>query len=578
MPIPPVASPTRASRTAVRGVRALFGWLALVGCSPTNLGTPPPDDGLFFPGGMLLDPRGGAARDPETGKPPAKRWLFVANGNNDLSYSGGTVVAVDLDAFFAAWTHDDRTFAVDPYCDDPDDEDDDDMLDDPDEEIDRCVQNVGSETTHERPCRRLALRPSVVECDEAPFVKRTAYVGDFATLITSSCEVPAGGGPCDDTRLWLPVRGDPSVTYIDLIPYTARDDDGDLLPGFTEEDDDGVDFRFDCRTDNDDDAPIGEPRRCGESHQLKYLRDKDDLPEIDREPFTMLVSETERLAYVAHSDSEALTVIGLDGLRRGDRYTGFPAIIDGAGLFADPGGLVGGFGLAQRPCSLPDNAPSITNGCTRPLVYGGYRYLRALASFTVQGVDDPDVDCLEPEDDLDAPGEVICDPLVRSVQRLFPGGLDAQSTGLRAVLGDMAFGDDRGDELFIVQTSPGALLKLDTSLGRDGEPVDTPSGPPLELCDEPTRFKLWRDGGQRFAFVSCFRAALLYVVDLDAFRVVDTILVGTGPYEVEVDDARDLLYVGNTLERSISVIDIARTRITRFREIARIGLQDPFSR
>ena len=89
--------------------------------------------------------------------------------------------------------------------------------------------------------------------------------------------------------------------------------------------------------------------------------------------------------------------------------------------------------------------------------------------------------------------------------------------------------------------------------------------------------KLWRDAGQRFAFVSCFRAAYVFVVDLDSFRVVRQIRMGTGPYELEVDDARDVLYVSNTLERSISVIDLSRTRPTRFQEVARIGLQDPFS-
>jgi hypothetical protein len=560
------------------GLRAcvLLGLAALCGCENANLGTPPPEDGLFFPGGMLLDPRGGAARDPETGGPARKRFLFVANGNNDLSYSGGTVVAIDLDAFYASWTADEETMAVDPYCPDPDGDDD----------IDRCVQNVGTRTSPERPCRRLALRPNVVECDESAFVKRTAYVGDFATLLRSSCEVPPGGGPCDNTRLWLPVRGDPSITYVDLLPYTARDDKGNLLDGFTEEDDDGVDFRFDCRNDNDDEGPLDDwppdvDSRCGKSHKLQTLRGNPELPEIDREPFTMMVSQRDRLAYAAHSDSASLTVVGLDGLKDPtgpNGLTGVPAVVDSPDLFAEPNGLTGGFGLAERPCSLPDNAPTITNGCTRPLVYGGYRYRMLLASFTVQGIDDPAVNCLEPTDDLDAPGEFICDPQLRSVQRFFAGGIDPNSQAPRPVLGDIAFGDERGDELYIVQTYPGAFLKLDTSLGPDGEPFDTQAAPPIELCDEPTRMKLWTDAGQRLAFVTCFRSALIYVIDLDAFRVLETIVGGTGPYELEVDSGREVLYVGNTLERSISVIDISRTRATRFREVARLGLQDPFSK
>lgn len=536
-----------ASRTAFA---VLAGMMFAFGCQPTNLGVPPPDDGLFFPSGMLLDPRASDLDGPV-------RFLFVANGNNDLSYNGGTVVAIDLDEFFAAWTDDPAMLTVDPYCGE-----------------DRCVLNVGSSidegrNENDRPCRRLALRPSIVECDEAPFVKRAVNVGDFATLLTSSCEVPVEGGRCEHTRLWLPVRGDPSVTYIDLVP----------------DDDEDVGFKFDCRNDDDPDAPADPDQKCGASHKLTQLRNNEDLPEIDREPFSMLISPSQRYGYVAHADSEILSVVALDGLLSLGEPTGPPAVVESVDLFDDASGLTGGFGLAERPCSVEQgNAPSITSGCTRPLVYGSYRYLMLLRSFTLEGIEEPadvgageEPKCLGPQEDLGQPGKIVCDPQVRSAQRIFPGGLDPLQTSLRPVLGDMAFGDDRGDELYVVQTSPGALLKLDTSLGPDGEPIDSPSAPPLELCEEPTRMKLWRDHGQRFAFISCFRAALVFVVDLDSFRVVRQIRMGTGPYELEVDDARDILYVSNTLERSISVIDISRDRPTRFQEIARIGLQDPFS-
>ena len=103
-------------------------------------------------------------------------------------------------------------------------------------------------------------------------------------------------------------------------------------------------------------------------------------------------------------------------------------------------------------------------------------------------------------------------------------------------------------------------------------------GPPLELCEDPTRMRLYEEDGKRYALVSCFRAALIYIVDLQSFRVVDAVVAGTGPYELEIDRPRRLLYVANNLESSISVIDLARDRPTRFREIARIGLQEPFSR
>lgn len=528
---------------------AFAGILLATACDPSNEGVPPPGDEMFFPSGILLDPR--AQPDGQ-----AAKWLFVANGNNDLTYSSGTVVAIDLDEFFAAWTADQDTMEVDPYCSDA-----------------RCVLNVGYDTTAENPCRRLALRPNVVECDERAFIPSSVRVGDFATLLTSSCE-PDGEGGCDHTRLWLPVRGDPSVTFIDLSAYPATGE-----------------VKFEC--DAPDTIEVVEDRnvvvqlnrnRCAKSHRLTRQRNDEQFPAIDREPFNMFVSPTFRYGYVAHADAATLTIIALDGLRKPNgELTGEPAIIEAAPVFQDSSGLTGGFGIAERPCTTDGNVPSLTNGCTRPLVYSAFRYLQRIARFTVQGVDFADPNeaaqkCLAPGEDLGTSGKLNCDPRVRSYIQILPGGLDPSSTTFRAALGDMAFGDDEGNELFVVQTAPGALLKLDTSLGPDGEPFDTPSAPPIELCEEPTRMKLYREGGQRFALISCFRAAELFIVDLDGFRLAHHLQLGTGPYELEVDEVRGVLYVGNTLERSISVIDLARHRPTRFTEIARIGLQEPFMR
>jgi DNA-binding beta-propeller fold protein YncE len=151
----------------------------------------------------------------------------------------------------------------------------------------------------------------------------------------------------------------------------------------------------------------------------------------------------------------------------------------------------------------------------------------------------------------------------------------------------MAFADPRGDQLLVLQTNPGALLSLDTSLGDSGEPVDVPSAPPVEICAEPSSMKIYTEyarteagdrlPSQRYAIISCFRAAMVYVVDLEALRVVDAVVVGTGPHDIAIDEAREVAYVINNLESSISVIDLSRRRATRFQELARLGLQDPFS-
>ncbi len=686
-------------------------------CEARNLGEQPPEARFFFPSGLLLEP---VEYDPQSPDPdrialPSRypelsgpRFLYVANGNNDRSYNAGTLAAVDLRAFWRAWYEPgpvdpeiqasceaaiaaaetavaaeraakaaaiqsglpyemdaanqaviDEAFAVcesrglrdgglDPYCH---------TLEGPEGSFKRCVLAPGSPIDEsaaiiERPCRRLPLLPRVVECDEQAFVRSTVRIGDFATTLTASREG-------DALRLWLPVRGDPSVTYVDAI---ADPDDADGN-GFTE-------LRLDC-----DQSPRDQtidPNLCGDSHRLDRLRNDISLDPLDREPFNIAIWESERsstdagargqrLGFVAHAAGSQLSMIDLDGIRGDDE----PALVDLTDLYVSLSGAVGGFGLAIRPCfdaglgplgeldPLP-NMPALTQECRRPLVYTSFRFAGQLASFTASGlelgegfstafppedrescqvrvpagctveVDDTGtsvgVDCgggaasvcadddsscttvyagpycgtptqlgLTDEEDAEGnplpslPCAVACEPQVRGSRRILPSLLIDSSLSGSAVLGDMAFADPRGDQLLILQTNPGALLSLDTSLGDDGEPLDIPSAPPVEICAEPSRMKIYTERApdgtpiQRYALITCFRAALVYIVDLEALRVVDAVVVGTGPHDIAIDDAREVAYIINNLESSVSVVDLSRRRATRFQEMARLGLQDPFS-
>jgi hypothetical protein len=331
------------------------------------------------------------------------------------------------------------------------------------------------------------------------------------------------------------------------------------------------------------------------------LRNDTSLLELPREPFNILITETPhyRYGFVAHSAGAGLTLIDLDGLGGSG---GRPAITDIVDLFLPTSGSgirAGGFGLAARPCSVEDgNAPSITQGCTRPLVYASLRFQLSMISFTASGLDDTelpanaadrdscygDIDgdgvdefvgpfCASP-DEVGQACAVICEPTVQAARRLDRvGGIDPFSPIQSAALGDVVFGDARGDALYVIETNPGALIKMNTALDFDAEPFDISSAPPIELCAEPNRMTIWND----MAFVTCFRAAYIFVIDLRSFQVIDTIITGTGPHDLVVDSGRLVLYAANTLEGSVSVIDIDPTHATRFAEIARIGLQEPFS-
>ncbi len=509
----------------VRAYGAQATWVALVSLAACpldpNQGVTPPEGEFFFPNGLLL---------PVFEQGQAPPYLFVSNGNNDLTYNAGTIDAIDLNGFFALWQGDDGL--IDPTC----------------TAGGRCVGAPGAPTTARRPCRRLALFPQVVECDEGSVVASTAQVGNFVTSMAVSHE-------SSGVRLWAAVRQEPNLTFIDLSQNNAT-------------------LTMDCGQNG------SEP--CASTHRLTHARNDTTLARLPREPFTLVVDETTPVRYLfaARSSGPAMTVVDLDGLPGTSR----PAIVETLPLFQREGIASGGFGVAVRPCAQ-DNAPSITLGCERPLVYGSFRFDRVLTRFSVSGLHGLPTEapaaciaqgsgpyCATPAE-LGDPCAVICEPRVISIAQRFAGGLDPTSGFVQPILGDMAYAPGDLNTLYILQTSPGALLRFDTSLDVGGEPRDAPLGVVAELCEEPTKMAVT----ERFAYVTCFRAALVYVVDLQAGRVVSAVVVGTGPHGIAVDEVRNMVFVANTLESSVSVLDVGPTRATYLREVARIGLQEPFS-
>ncbi len=496
----------------------------LAACESPNVGVTPPDTDIFFPAGMVVDPR------PPAAGQSARRWMFLSNSNSDRNFAGGTLMAVDLDAFWAAW-YDPEAGGADPYCN---------------LEAGRCVQPPGAPVDASFPCRHLAQAPQVIECDERPFVVDAVQTGNFGTRIAVSFE-PDGDPQSGRRRLWLPVRGEPSITYVDVI-------------------EEGGSLRLDCGQDRDA-VPEGDAPPCDREHRLTHRFNDPSDTRLGPEPYNVLVDEGEdyRYLYVAHNVGGGFTRLDLGDADRE------PQIVEQLQVFAGGNVVPGGFGLAKRPCFAagegplgaadPEpNVPSLSKACTRPIVYGGFRYSPNVATFTITPLD---------------PDEFGAATGLRALSVFTAGGLDPGTNASGARLGDIAFADPRGDRLYIVQTSPGALLQIDTSLDDKNEPANLPAAPPVELCQRPTSMVVHDDGVERLAFVSCFRSAQVFVVDLRSFRVIAEVLAGTGPHSLAVDAERQALYVANTLEATLSVIDISRDRPTRFSVIARLGLQEP---
>jgi len=149
--------------------RALLAALAAIswaGChwSLNDPGTDPIPAQLYFPSGMAIDAAHGT--------------LFVTNANADLRFCGGTLMAIDLQRFDGALAD----FAAHT----------------PSADAALCLSDP--------------LDPRVIDCDETPFIfgDQTVKLGNFAGDIRV---LPEG---TDKARLFVGVRGDPSITWMDV--------------------------------------------------------------------------------------------------------------------------------------------------------------------------------------------------------------------------------------------------------------------------------------------------------------------------------------------------------------------------
>gem|GEM_PF-1282390 len=672
--------PAQRRRLAIRvggwgGALALTG-LALTACPDRNRGISPDGAGLFFPAGTVLDPR------VEQGTPA--RWMFVLNANSDLVFNSGTLLPIDLDSFYRAWMRapelcfqaDGVACSADLPCAGTGQTCEAGVCaTDNSVRAEACkvgrpatatdpgpwaqwpiVGDVDADLTEDVPCRHNLLKPQVVECEDRYFIDQDAgvFIGHFGTSLRGWVPDPTDAETRKrGAKLMVAVRGDPSITLIDI--------EGDL------------DGPPELHCGEGEDSGQYDPRRCSGASLLRFVRNEQDGTGLGAEPSNILATDGDPKLLVTHATRPQVTVIDLEGQYSltGQTSTckgaepnrvckdGIPAIVHTPTIFDLGGQLGGGWGLARRPC-FPgtENVPAltITRGpdgapieCGRPLIYAGFRtnlvaartflsegqpldadYLALLLSdldarltallAKIAATTDPDEEaalqadlaelkgvqdryrawlklptgssfgqrCLTvgevdadelTDDDLTDPptnGAFLCDVRMYTAGAFRTAAFDVGVNGTSPVLGDIAFAAD-GNRMFAVQTAPGALVYVDTSIDDRKLTRDASAGV-VELCAQPTAMTLFSDGASEYAAVTCYKPQELFIVDLSGVRVVANLLLGTGAHAMTVDHARQYLYVSNSLDKTISVVDIGRLRPTRFSEVARIGLQVPYLR
>jgi DNA-binding beta-propeller fold protein YncE len=498
----------RVAKVVLAGACAL-----LLGCHASEIGVDPPADEVFYPTGLAVDPRGDI--------------LYVTNGNSDLLYNGGTLMALDLTKLRA----DIDTFRL----------------------TGAAPEAEGGD--ERKACRKDIGIPYVVEC-RAPryaFADQTIKIGNFGGQIAVTTL-----GSTDSARLFLPVRGEPSLTWVNAFRGAGG-------------------LELNCGNN----APL---QRCAERYRLVQLQwpaldptNPDVLPEpqvMPAEPYGVFADERVGALYLTGFSTGEVSLFDIHMLDGADPEY---ADIHGAPFTANTSGQIGSVAVAARPCRSyegvpveklkPDGPCDEAEQTDGTFLYVTSHFSAEVAVFALRGRSGP---CDPTLGDLDPCNTSPSDLRLVLTSTIAVDSMDP-STDTRGI----AFSED-GTRAFVVDRQPPGLVLIDTSL-EDGLPrnkiIDA-----IALCPEPSLLYLKRVGGLNRAFVVCFAAGTAYVVDTDALRVVDTILLGQGPNAMAFaldDPSQPLAFVANYVENDIGVIDLLPGSPTEHQVIARIGYPSP---
>jgi hypothetical protein len=349
-------------------------------------------------------------------------------------------------------------------------------------------------------------RDGVRECAASSFIESRATVLMGSGLGNIAVDLP--GGSSGTARLLVAQRAPAAIRWVDVLTGS-----------------DGL--RFEC---GQDDRGV-----CNDRHAIVESSVNPDV-RLPRDPSRVVIDTRGfRFAYVPHLFGGALSLVGLDG-ERGPSLRSVSGNFYRDDPFEDGVDMAGGFSVAQRACDLA-SPPEASRDCTRPVLFTSHRYWPGVREFSV------------------AVGQQVV--LAGATTSLDPINPDVVHS--RPYMGDLAFEDpDIGEHLLVVQTTPGGLARVDTSLDDEGQPRLV-VGATVAICGNPNLLQVYRsDGEESLALVTCFADDVLTVVGLSTFTVMRTIPLGEGPNEIVIDHARRQAYVANTRADTISIVSLDR--------------------
>lgn len=510
------------------------------GCRPwsgSGDSAEPPPHCFFFPSGLALDPLGDL--------------LYVGNTNADLSFGGGTVVAVDLlryERAVACFRKANRR---------PGDPDPAPGLDcgSPDCSSLALTQDTSIETLagYDRKgtpqdldrcyCEADLLDSNVVNCESHRFVlrDRTVRTGNFSgplRLLTGGDPVDWNALSADPYRsLLLPVRGDPSLTHIEIV----RQGLSDLASRPPRRPTNPPALSMSC-------GGAASPDRassCDDLHRVQHGEHPPFLdpfdpdpgsllgPQLPPEPFGIMPDSGCKPGYTLCPDGRSRTVRCCDSQGNADddyRYdylvlshlgTGQVSAFNlvgahhephlsrsallSTGLFPERGSAEGAFGLA----------PLVPGDLTMPW-YLTSRQVGVIATFRL------------------SPTGPLGDPQVVAGARVLVSNAFTSGQDVREMIVEPG-----GQRAFLTVSNPPSLMVLDTRPTPGGTPANQVSAI-VDVCFGPSKMALSRrpqpGGGVRTRiYIACYLAGQVAVVDPDTAELVAIVQAGRGPVSVALN-------------------------------------------
>jgi DNA-binding beta-propeller fold protein YncE len=476
-------------------------------CVSPGEGPEPPSDAMYFPVGLAVSPGG--------------HTLYVANSDFDLQYNGGTVLALDLDRIRASipplWDESDPRYPCGGLPANP-----------------KPILSPGA-------CGPIDLRAPPV--GGGPLVLASTQIGAFAADVVLATRPDRSGA-----RLFLPVRGDPSLTWIDV------DDDRHAPPAGA---------RLLSCGQSEASKRCDAVHRAGEDPKTN-LRGAVMPPE----PYGVAVAEDSVAVVVTHQTTGALSLVT-------NAWDAVPAL-----QFVATGFPYGAIGVAAVP--IPR--------------YVGVKQLDYQPGFLVTFRAAAQVNLVRYYDDEAAsPAR----PFISSASAV---GITVSSSGVDS-RGIAIDADDRRaceagclDEeaclqdcanvpmrVFIANRAPPALLvgETRTAVSPTGSDDQIAIFDSVPLTFGPSRVAVGKivdaQGKARTrAFVTCFDSRLVFVYDPAGGRVDAEVRTGRGPHALAFDPVQPLLYVVHFTDSYIGVVDLdQRHTATYGTMVASVGVPLP---